>query len=253
MPSGNLFEDVLKDANAVQDSLLGPTYKYYDNINTPSAIGMSSDGSLDALSKDVNGLISYVQLLVEGTGKASKTGSPLGNKFFLKTGAKCTDVADKKTQQDRYIYINNVPLGNIPFISSGMGTNFKNFRGLIPGALSDLNAINPYSMMQSFLAGSSPPCQKITMETIDVNNKHSSETHYATLIDIQNMDPCVFSDGKNPLTNVRCQQSFQNKNDDLNEYEEIKMPDNLLVQFYFLGLSVLGVYILYRIGNRRIS
>jgi len=306
MSSGNIFQDVLTSANKVQDDLLGPTYKYYNNINSPSAIGMSSKGDLNTLSKDVSGLISYVQILVEGTGKASKTGSPLGNKFFLKTGAKCTDNKNN-TIQDRYIYVNNVPTGNIPFISSAMGTNFKNFRGLIPGALSDLNAINPFSMMQSFLGGSTPPCQKITMETIDVNNKRSSETHYTTVIDIQNMDPCNFSNGINPITSVRCnlggggnsssrqgfsiqqsssprpaaigqkkqkkqkkpkkvvvrkknkkrnKQAFQNLYDDeevLYDDEELKMPKDKLIQFYFFGLSILGVYILYRIGTRKMG
>ena len=86
-------------------------------------------------------------MLVSGGGKASATGQPLGNKFFLKTGGKCTD---KSTGQDvdRYIYINNVPVGNIPFISSGAGVNFSEFKGLIPGTISNLNAFNPIKVRQ---------------------------------------------------------------------------------------------------------
>lgn len=80
--SSNLFQDVLKDANGVQTKLIGPDYPYYKNIKSPSQIGMSSDGNLAALGRDVNGLISYVELLVSGGGKASATGKPLGNKFF---------------------------------------------------------------------------------------------------------------------------------------------------------------------------
>ena len=31
------------------------------------------------------------------------------------------------------IYVNNVPNGSIPFLSSAMGSNFSTFRGLVPG------------------------------------------------------------------------------------------------------------------------
>ena len=165
----NLFEEVLQNANEVQDKLLGPTYPYYKNIKTPSEIGMTSDGTLSALAQDINGLIDYVEVLVTGNSPASATGGPLGNKFFLMTGAKCLD--NKSNQQvDRYIYVDNVPAGNIPFISSGLGVNFSEFKGLIPGTLGNLNVLNPYAIMQSFLSGSTPPCQELTMETIDINN-----------------------------------------------------------------------------------
>lgn len=60
----------------------GPTYPYYKNIKTPTQLGMSSNGTLSALGNDINGLINYVSVLVEGNSKASATGRPLGNKFF---------------------------------------------------------------------------------------------------------------------------------------------------------------------------
>ena len=85
----NLFEEVLQDAGKVQDKLLGPTYPYYKNIKSPSQIGMSDKGTIQQTAKDIDGLIQYVQLLVSGKSKASATGGPLGNKFFLQTGAKC--------------------------------------------------------------------------------------------------------------------------------------------------------------------
>jgi hypothetical protein len=255
--ANNIFEQVLNDAEGVQNKLLGPSYPYYKNIKTPSEIGMSDKGTLPALANDINGLINYVSLLVEGNSKASATGQPLGNKFFLRTGAKCLD---KSTNQevDRYIYVDNVPNGNIPFISQGLGVNFSNFRGLIPGAMEDLNVLNPYTIMQSFLAGSTPSCQKLTMQTVDVNNNKSSETHYVTLVDIQNMNPCTFSNGKNPISGKSCRQAFQNIsltqaqsqiNDD--DYEnQIKLPQDPIAQLYFLSLSAISIYILYRLMEK---
>ena len=125
----NIFKEVLKDANGVEARLLGPTYPYYKNIKTPSEIGMGDEGSLRQMGKDIDGLIQYVQLLVTGKSNASATGGPLGNKFFLQTGAKCAATNADKELVDRYIYVNNVPNGNIPFISSGMGINFSEAKG----------------------------------------------------------------------------------------------------------------------------
>jgi hypothetical protein len=88
----NLFEEVLKDAEGVEAKLLGPTYPYYKNIKTPTQIGMSDKGTIKQMAKDIDGLIQYVELLVTGDSKASATGGPLGNKFFLKTGAKCAAI-----------------------------------------------------------------------------------------------------------------------------------------------------------------
>jgi len=242
--SSNLFQDVLKDANGVQTKLIGPDYPYYKNIKSPSQIGMSSDGNLAALGRDVNGLISYVELLVSGGGKASATGKPLGNKFFLKTGAKCMDTTTN-TSVDRYIYINNVPQGNIPIVSSGMGVNFSEFKGLIPGTISDLNVLNPYSIMTSFLSGSNPKCQQITMQTIDINNNVSNETHYVTTVDIQNMDPCSFSNKKNPITGASCKEAF------VPEEPGITIPKDTITQLYFASLSALIIYLIYKIMTKK--
>ena len=147
--SNNMFQEVLTNAKGAEEKYIGPDYPYYKYIKSPSDIGMSSKGDLKTLGKDVDGLISYVELLVSGGGKASATGKPLGNKFFLKTGGKCIDKQSNQ-EVDRYIYIDNVPSGNIPFISSGMGVNFSEFKGLIPGTISNLNAFNPMELFQSF-------------------------------------------------------------------------------------------------------
>jgi hypothetical protein len=242
----NLFEEVLQDAGKVQDKLLGPTYPYYKNIKMPSDIGMSDKGTLNALGKDIDGLIQYVEVLVTGKSDASTTGGPLGNKFFLKTGGKCVDTATSN-QVDRYIYINNVPEGNIPFISAGLGANFSDFKGLVPGSMGNLNVLNPFAIMQSFLSGATPPCQELTMQTIDINNNKSSETHYVTVTDVKNMDPCSFSDGKNPASGINCKETFKSVSSNA---ETITMPDDPLAQIYFASLAVVGIYIFYRIMEK---
>ena len=243
----NLFQEVLQNARGVQERLLGPSYPYYKNVRMPSDIGMTSQGSMRAIGNNINGLINYVELLVSGNSRASTTGRPLGNRFFLRTAAKCVDV-DTSNNVDRYIYVDNVPSGNIPFISSGLGVNFSEFRGLIPGTMSNLNVLNPFNLMQSFLSGSTPPCQRLTMQTIDVNNNRSSETHFVTLTDIRNMDPCIFPNRINPVTNARCRESFET-NMNTNP-AELKLPEDPIAQLYFASLGGLGIYILYKIMEK---
>ena len=139
----NLFQEVLNDANGVQSRLLGQSYPYYKNIKAPSQLGMGDKGTIQQMTKDIDGLVQYVELLVTGKSEASATGGPLGNKFFLQTGAKCSakdkcsDPNDDSSckEVDRYIYVNNVPDGDIPFITSGLDRNFNEFCGLIPGEM----------------------------------------------------------------------------------------------------------------------
>jgi len=251
----NLFQEVLNDAKGVEEKLLGPTYPYYKNVKTPSEIGMSDKGTIKQMGKNIDGLIDYVDLLVTGKSKASATGGPLGNKFFLKTGAKCAavdncsnpDDSSSCQQTDRYIYVDNVPSGNIPFISSGMGVNFSEFEGLIPGSMGNLSVLNPFAIMRAFFSGSTPPCQEITMQTIDNNNNKSSETHYVTLADIKNMDPCIFTDGKNPVNNTKCKETFKTG---VASNASPVMSDDIMDQLHFASLALLGLYILYRVMEK---
>ena len=246
----NVFQQSL--GNEGKDSTTTTDYPYYKYINTPSEVGMSDKGSLSQMGKNITGLISYVDLLVSGKSKASKTGQPLGNKFFLETGAKCMDKSTNE-EVNRYVYINNVPMGNIPLISSGVGVNFSEFKGLIPGTISNLNAFDPSALMRSFLEGSKPDCQEITMETIDIYNNKSTESHFVTTIDVNNMDPCAFSDKTNPNNGAKCIETFSNIKNQLNvdNYEcvdhHFKIPNDPIIQAYFASLGLFGIYILYKL------
>ena len=47
-------------------------------------------------------------------------------------------------------------------ISSGLGVNFSEFRGLLPGILEDAGALNPMSMFSAFQQGATPDCKEVT-------------------------------------------------------------------------------------------
>lgn len=258
----NFFKDIETDVGNVETELLGPSYTYYDKIASPSDLGMSAEGSLKTLENNVSGIINYVELLVSGTGAGSVTGNPLGDQFFLKTGAKCKDVksGDIKT---RYLYINNIPTGEIPFISTIMGEDFSSFRGLIPGVLQNMDNMNTFGIFKGFLEGTTPDCQEITMQTTPtpVNNNATQQTEYVTVSDIQGIDPCEFTLNNkiNPITNKSCKEAFTpmlnlKKNKRVNQYHLFKSQSSQsktdpIFQLYLMVVSLLGVFLLYKLIN----
>lgn len=225
---------------------LGADYPYYSYIKSPKEMGMSSKGDLPTLGKDVTGIIEYVSLLTSGNSKASKTGKPLGNKYFLNTNGTCK-TTDTNTEVERFIYINNVPTGNIPLLSSALGNTGA--KGLFPGMVSNLNVLNPFDLANAFNVDITPPCMPVTLQTINNNNVVGSETNYIATMDIQNMDPCVFPNKVNPVTKEKCVESFVSNNQPL-EPASVMLPDDPLVKLYYVGLSALGVYILYRFMDK---
>ena len=85
------------------------------------------------------------------------------------------------------------------------------------------------------------------MQTIDINNNNSSETHYVTLADIQNRDPCSFNDRINPVTKAKCIETFQTG---VAADASPIMSDDIIDQVYFASLAGLGIYILHGIMKK---
>ena len=232
--------------NKDDPGFLGNDYPYYKYIKNPSQMGMSSKGDLNTLGKDVTGIFEYINLLTSGTSKASKTGKPLGNKYFLNTNGTCI-ASDTNKEVDRYIYINNVPTGNIPLLSSVMGNTGA--KGLFPGMVSNLNVLNPFDLINAFNVNITPPCMPITLQTINNDNVVGSEKNYIATMDIENMDSCIFPNKINPVTKRKCVESFVSNNQPLDP-ASVMLPDDPLVKLYYVGLSALGVYILYRLMDK---
>ena len=178
-------------------------YEYYNQINGPSALGMSGKGDFDTLTNNVEGLKHYIDLLIEGGGKASKSGKPLGNRYFVNTKAKCKDV-DTAKEVDRYMYISNQPDGSSFNIGGGMGMNFSSFEGLIPGILSDLIQINPERIFDAFMENSIPKCRKVRLRTISSSGS-SFESHHVPDEELKFVSPCAFADKRNPVTRENCE------------------------------------------------
>jgi hypothetical protein len=235
------------------------TYSYSKYIKQPSDIGSSPKAN--ALGKNVSALGEYVQTLVTGKSKA-QTVSPLGNKYFMNTGGTCKDSSG--TTQTRYVFINNIPDGTMPFISSGMGVQMTSFEGLVPGVLGDITYLNPFKLFNAFDTQTS--CQKIKMEVRDINNISGEEEQYVCDSDISEYNPCWFPDGHNPVSNEKCSSSdgknkkkHKNKNKNKNKKKKkngmslqySSFPNDSIFKIYEYGIYLLGVYLLYRLAIKK--
>ena len=242
---GDFFKDIAGGIEKVQKGFLGPTYNYAKQIKAPRELGMSGDGNMGALARDVAGLINYTEVLVAGKSRAQrKQNTPLGNKFYLKTGGQCKSKDGQL--HDRWLFVNNVPTGTIPFISSITGEALGDFRGLVPGTIENLGEMNPLALFGGFMQGTNPACRKLNLR-----DDKGRSGYYVADADIADLDPCLFG-GRNPVSGTRyngCASGFQNMNDIVNKIkEEIpKLQKNPMANIYNLGFGAFVIYLMYHL------
>ena len=251
------------DPEGLFDAIMGPhAYSYYDKIKAPAQMQMSSKGTISALTNDIAGLISYVELLAFGKSEASASGGPLGNKYFLQTSAKCFDSDGK--QQDRYIYINNIPDGKFKLLPSNTGMSLTNssFEGLVPGAMEDILRMNPMQLFQGFVTGNKPKCTEVTLPVGNAGDPGISppnctlpgacETHYLLDVDIKGMNDDWFSPS-NPKPAIS--EGFATWAEEQKKEEKGKhpsdMPEDTIVKMWYGALGLLGLYILAKLFMRK--
>ena len=221
--------DMRKKSKRGGPGFTGKDFNYASAIRTPNELGMSPAGNMNALAADIAGLINYTEVLVSGSGRAVKR--KLGNQYFLKTLAKCKL---NGSDTDRYLYINNVPTGNVKFGGVSLTGGRSSLRGLVPGMIENIGKINPLAMFQAFSEGT-PECvrcpRSICPVTTGPSNKPISKSDY------------------NEIKKMR--ESFKN----IEDFEEINkssnniintIKNNKLVFSYNVGIALLAAYIMYR-------
>lgn len=170
----SFFRSLGKGLGNLSERIAGPSYDYTNNIKSTDEMGLGPRGN--DIVKNISGIISYVDLLIDGTGtavkntrplkKGSKRNTPAGNKFFIKTAGKCRDI---KTGElvDRSMYINNQPQAVINWLPTSSSISLGDgFRGYAPGLLNNIGDMNPVRMFRGFIQGTTPSCEEIKLEVI---------------------------------------------------------------------------------------
>ena len=242
------------------------SYEYSKYIKTPSELKIEVGSSLSNVENGVAGIFNYVKLLVEGKSVASKTGKPLGNKYFLSTTEDCI-VESTNEKVKRSLYFDNVPSGTAGILKD-TGNNFSDLKGLVPGVVENVMSIGKIDFFSAFTQTGIPKCLPVKLKTIDINNNVSTDTQYVTISDIEGISPCNFVSKVNPVTEDSCdpkRDSFTVSEDDEKNAElyknyykldddnndnnihdksmKLMMPDDVFLKILFYSLGALSFYI----------
>lgn len=272
------------EITALVKALEGPDYSYIKAMKTPGDLGAGiKAGDVNA---NLNAINDYVNVLISGKGPAREGSSdqPIGDRYFLNTGAKCTavnivgDCASSSVgcptigegdaaRVPRFTVINNIPSGNnsiFPDKLSSTGTGFDSFEGILPGIVDDIVEFNPAAMFSAFLLPPYPQCADVTIDVntgdgvkggVDYNFEPISR--HVILSEIAKLDPCIFSskDGKrvNPVTKGVCKEGFTNINEAYYRASPMKaiVPKDPSVRIYILLVSLFASYILFKLLFKR--
>lgn len=155
--------------------MLGPQYNYADELKTPREIGINRDGSPAGIARAMAGVNFYVDAIGFGHSTALARGmgqqqSPLGVRYFLETGATCSNGAPM------YEYVDTIPKG----LPGRVGTEVQEtlgvpFQGLAPGIIEDAaRALNPASLFRAVTGSGYPACKRVTLPVGDAEGRVAS-------------------------------------------------------------------------------
>lgn len=219
-------------------------YNYSEFILNPKDLGAVT--KYDGSSKTAyNQIGDYYKVLVKGASDA-QAATPLGNAFFYDTGLKCLD--EFENVQDRFMFVGNITYQNVEFPSQfGDYFNMRSTKGLLPGIINNINEVNNMSLLNGISEATSdyPTCKSVTLTTNDAQNNTSNETHFMALHDIEDIDPCNFPLGTNPVTNESCMEAFTSLNEMEEKKKKGKMPADFLSKLYLISLGGLMAYLVY--------
>ena len=237
------------------------SYDYTKYIKTPADMKLEIGSDISNVEKGVVAIFDYVKLLIEGKTNASKTGKPLGNKYFVSTTEDCI-VESTNEKVKRSLYFDNVPSG--AGVLKDTGDNFSEFRGLVPGVVENVMSIGRIDFFSAFTQTGIPKCLPVKLKTIDINNNESTDKQYVTISDIEGISPCNFFTRVNPVTEDVCKRdSFTVSEDDEKNAElyknyyklddddgdfdnksmKLMMPDDVFLKILFYSLGALSFYI----------
>lgn len=222
-------------------------YNYSRFIESPLELSTVNTLTGEEISDNMK-IREYVGALISGDSNAL-TASPLGNAYFMDTNSQCinTDTGDL---ENRFVFMSNITYTEVPFPIGFMGFNFNETKGLLPGIIDNINQINDIDLQSSLVGGEIPECRNITMQTVNSNNNVNNESQFVALTDIEEIDPCSFPTGVNPLTNETCVEAFTSLENLENSRKKGKMPADFYSQLYLGSLGFLGIYIVYHLFQK---
>jgi hypothetical protein len=146
----------------------GPNYSFADNIPLPGQIGVQTGSSFGAIFDAVGGVNYYVDTIAFGspTFFDSQETAPMGIRYFLNTGQRCSNGATMST------YFDGIPKGDA--LGSTIGNalasaGLPGLKGLAPGMVENArDALDPRPILAAATGSGYPVCQKVVCPVGDV-------------------------------------------------------------------------------------
>ncbi len=149
----------------------GPNYSFADNLPLPGQIGVRSESSFGAIFDAIGGVNYYVDTIAFGSPTFFDTQNtvPMGIRYFLNTGQKCSNGATMSQ------YFDGVPKGDSlgSTISKALASaGLPPLKGLAPGMVENArDALDPRPILAAATGSGYPVCQKMLCPVGDVNGR----------------------------------------------------------------------------------
>ena len=231
--------------------------KSCEGLDGPGCCTKRED-ELDAVPDGTCDFIYYTTETNDNTGEEEDVDTAMTEMKNLKD--------ETKTRQTRYVYIDNLPTGKIP----GLG-NLSGMRGLIPATIENIGHFNPMKIINSISQPAIPPCVKLNMETIKFNgdsedsanwhHEYMRDTHYVALSDVNDLYPCSFADGINPISGEEIDgcpkhaaEGFENlfKKID-NKKKMLNLKNKPIAKLFNVSFGVLLAYLLWKVLRKEMK
>jgi hypothetical protein len=140
----------------------GPNYSVADDIKLPGELGVRHESSFQAIFDSVGGINYYLDTIAFGSATGFDSGNPfpLGIRYYLDTGLKCSNGATMNE------YVDGVTKGNIlgDRIAKGLASSgLPGMQGLAPGMLENArDALDPRPIISAITGTGYPVCQEVT-------------------------------------------------------------------------------------------
>ena len=149
----------------------GPNYAFDNSIPLPGEIGVKKEPTFDGIFSGVQGLNYYLDTIAFGgpTFFDKNNPEPLGIRYFLNTGMRCSNGATMSE------YYDGVTKGDLlgERVAQGLASaGLPGLRGLGPGILENArDALDPRPLFSAISGTGYPVCQQVTCPVGDVQGR----------------------------------------------------------------------------------
>jgi len=139
----------------------GPNYSVNDDIKLPGELGVRNESSFQAIFDSVGGVNYYLDTIAFGSATGFDNGNPypLGIRYYLDTGVKCSNGATMNE------YVDGVTKGDLlgERVAKGLASaGLPGMRGLAPGMLENArDALDPRPIFTALSGTGYPVCQQV--------------------------------------------------------------------------------------------